>query len=196
MRSYRTKEVLEHLKGLCGAHDITQNQLVHWAVKGVVKPSIQDADGHGSYREYALQDLIKAAIAGNLVNMGISLGKLKSVFESLERKEFPDPDYAAAAAALYGYFPYRSIWEALKENPAKHQWFCITARDVVEGSSLIPGSTEFFFCADLSRLAGRTESRPVMRMADPGERTVVSSATLVNVYEALDLLKKRTGDSL
>lgn len=176
MKSYRTKEVLKLLKGLDPQNDITQNQLIHWAETSVVKPSVQDADGHGSYREYALKDLVKAAITSRLLSVGLSLRDVKRYFDAFE----------SASYFRRSGKEYVDLWDALRNDPENYRYFF----EITYGGRdrLVVG--ESGFCADIVlEFLGR-ERQEAYR------GSVMMSGRFINICEIVDSLRERTGESL
>jgi len=118
MKTYRTKEILRIIPGL------TQNQLVHWAEKGIVRPSYQDADGHGSVRLYIFKDLIKMVITLQLLQFGTGLSKVQGVFDWLEGNILidgkPAEDYYVIGTSDK---KHKDIWEALKKDIDSFHYF-------------------------------------------------------------------------
>jgi len=70
---------------------VSQRCLDYWAERGIVTPSIQPADGKGSERRYAFDDLVKLALVKKLRVAGLSLQKIRKGLERL-RKRWPKND--------------------------------------------------------------------------------------------------------
>ncbi len=62
---------------------ITYRQLDYWARTDLVRPSMADASGSGSRRQYSYQDLLELKIIKNLLGAGIKLESVRDVFEYL-----------------------------------------------------------------------------------------------------------------
>jgi DNA-binding transcriptional MerR regulator len=58
----------------------------YWATTGFVVPSISDAEGRGTERKYAFDDLVALRIARDLRKKGISLQALRSIVAELRRR--------------------------------------------------------------------------------------------------------------
>ena len=174
MKSYRTKEALRHLQGF----RITQNQLIHWAEKRIVVPSIRDASGYSSYREYAFRDLVKAAIVSRLLTIGMSLYDVEDFFELWE-EDFRDVQKKG----------YKTIWDALKAEPDEFQYYCeITYADKTREPPS-DWQTVFDFwpdAADCISRPGRVQLK---------DQILIRSVRIVNISEIVHILKVRTGDS-
>lgn len=63
-QEYRAPEV-------CRLAGITYRQLDYWARNGSLKPSIRDCDGSGTQRLYSSDDVKKAQVLAELLNLGI-----------------------------------------------------------------------------------------------------------------------------
>jgi DNA-binding transcriptional MerR regulator len=62
---------------------ITYRQLDYWARTGLVRPSLVDAAGSGSRRQYSYRDLLELKVIKNLLDAGIKLESVRDVFEYL-----------------------------------------------------------------------------------------------------------------
>ncbi len=111
MRTYKTKEALHIVGGISQIEEwISQNQLVHWAEKGIVPPSAQDADGHGSYRLYTFRDLVKMAVVKEFLELGMSLRTTRAILDVMI-----DAKYGDAVRGGDEEF-YANLWDGLGEN--------------------------------------------------------------------------------
>jgi DNA-binding transcriptional MerR regulator len=62
---------------------ITYRQLDYWARTDLVRPSVTDASGSGSRREYSYQNLLELKVIKTLLDSGIRLEQVREVFEYL-----------------------------------------------------------------------------------------------------------------
>jgi DNA-binding transcriptional MerR regulator len=62
---------------------ITYRQLDYWARTDLIRPSLADAKGSGSRRQYAYQDLLELRIVKQLLDAGIKLETVRDVFKQL-----------------------------------------------------------------------------------------------------------------
>ena len=60
---------------------ITYRQLDYWARTHLVRPSLADAAGSGSRRSYSYTDLLELKLIKRLLDAGIKLEQVRSVFE-------------------------------------------------------------------------------------------------------------------
>lgn len=62
---------------------ITYRQLDYWARTGLVRPTLADAAGSGSRRQYSYRDLLELRVIKNLLDAGIKLESVRVVFDYL-----------------------------------------------------------------------------------------------------------------
>jgi DNA-binding transcriptional MerR regulator len=79
---------------------ITYRQLDYWARTDLIRPSVTDASGSGSRRKYAYADLLELRIIKQLLEAGIKLESVRSVFAELRR--LVGDDIAAANLVIEG----------------------------------------------------------------------------------------------
>lgn len=60
--------------------DITYRQLDYWARTDLVKPSMAEATGSGSRRQYSYRDLLELKVIKSLLDAGIRLEQVRKVF--------------------------------------------------------------------------------------------------------------------
>lgn len=60
--------------------DITYRQLDYWARTDLVRPSLADASGSGSRRQYSYRDLLELKVIKSLLDSGIRLEQVRKVF--------------------------------------------------------------------------------------------------------------------
>ncbi|MCP3988805.1 MAG: MerR family transcriptional regulator [Actinomycetia bacterium] len=63
---------------------ITYRQLDYWARTDLVRPSLADATGSGSRRSYSYRDLLKLKVIKTLLDAGLRLETVRSVFGYME----------------------------------------------------------------------------------------------------------------
>ena len=59
---------------------ITYRQLDYWARTDLIKPSMADANGSGSRRQYSYRDLLELKVIKSLLDAGIRLEQVRKVF--------------------------------------------------------------------------------------------------------------------
>ncbi len=65
---------------------ISYRQLDHWARKGLVQPSVAQAEGSGSRRRYSYNDLVEFKIAKKMRDQGIDLKSIARAFDYLRNQ--------------------------------------------------------------------------------------------------------------
>jgi len=79
---------------------ITYRQLDYWARTDLVRPSLADASGSGSRRQYSYRDLLELRVIKSLLDAGIKLESVRTAFQYL--REHVDTDIAAAHLVISG----------------------------------------------------------------------------------------------
>lgn len=79
---------------------ITYRQLDYWARTDLVRPSLSDATGSGSRRRYSYRDLLELRMIKTLLDAGIKLESVRTVFEYL--REHVSTDIASAHIVING----------------------------------------------------------------------------------------------
>jgi len=79
---------------------ISYRQLDYWARTNLVRPSLADAAGSGSRRQYSYRDLLELRMIKGLLGAGIKLESVRDVFDYL-RANVTD-DIAAANVVISG----------------------------------------------------------------------------------------------
>ena len=62
---------------------ISYRQLDYWARTGLVTPSVKDAGGSGTQREYSFQDIVLLRAIKNLLDTGVNLQRIRKAIEFL-----------------------------------------------------------------------------------------------------------------
>ncbi len=62
---------------------ISYRQLDYWARTDLVRPSLADASGSGSRRQYAYRDLLELKVVKSMLDAGIKLESVRAAFEYL-----------------------------------------------------------------------------------------------------------------
>ena len=79
---------------------ITYRQLDYWARTDLVRPSVTDAAGSGSRRQYSYRDLLELKVIKSLLDSGIKLESVRGVFDYL--REQLGEDIASAQLVISG----------------------------------------------------------------------------------------------
>jgi DNA-binding transcriptional MerR regulator len=94
--------VAEHYSGKKAAEivGITYRQLDYWARTDLVRPSVADAAGSGSRRQYSYRDLLELKVVKSLLDAGIRLESVREAFHYL--RDQLGEDIAAAQLVISG----------------------------------------------------------------------------------------------
>jgi DNA-binding transcriptional MerR regulator len=68
---------------------ISYRQLDYWARTGLVRPSIQDAQGSGTQRLYSFQDLALLKLVKRMLDSGVSLQQIRKAMGTLKALKEP-----------------------------------------------------------------------------------------------------------
>lgn len=79
---------------------ITYRQLDYWARTDLVRPSVADASGSGTRRQYSYRDLLELKVIKTLLDAGIKLESVRSVFSYL--RDQLGEDIASAQLVING----------------------------------------------------------------------------------------------
>ena len=71
---------------VCNLVGITYRQLDYWARTGLIKPSIQTAQGSGTQRRYSFTDIVQLKVVKRLLDAGMSLKKIRSAMSILREQ--------------------------------------------------------------------------------------------------------------
>lgn len=64
---------------------LTPRQLDHWARRGFLRPSLEEASGYGSRRRYSFSDIVKLRVAARLRASGVGLARIRHCMDALKR---------------------------------------------------------------------------------------------------------------
>lgn len=79
---------------------ISYRRLDYWARTDLVRPSAADATGSGSRRRYTYRDLLELKVIKKLLDAGIKLEAIRTVFAYM--REHVDTDISAAHIVIEG----------------------------------------------------------------------------------------------
>lgn len=66
--------------------DITYRQLDYWARTDLITPSLVEAAGSGSRRQYSYDDLVRLKVIKRLLDNGIKLEKVRAIFDYIRNE--------------------------------------------------------------------------------------------------------------
>jgi DNA-binding transcriptional MerR regulator len=85
---------------VCKIVGISYRQLDYWARTDLVRPSLADARGSGTQRQYSYRDLVRLKVIKNLLDSGVKLQTARKAVEYV-RGDLGD-DWASASLVLNG----------------------------------------------------------------------------------------------
>lgn len=91
---------------VCSLVDITYRQLDYWARTGLLRPSLQQAQGSGSQRLYSFTDVVQLKVIKRLLDAGMSLKKIRSAVEILRQQLASDRPLADVTLLSDGHTIY------------------------------------------------------------------------------------------
>jgi len=71
---------------VCKLVGISYRQLDYWARTGLIRPSIQTAQGSGTQRRYSFTDIVQLKVVKRLLDAGMSLKKIRSAMDILREQ--------------------------------------------------------------------------------------------------------------
>jgi DNA-binding transcriptional MerR regulator len=101
-QSKRERALSEGFSGRRAAEivGITYRQLDYWARTDLVRPSLADANGSGSRRQYSYRDLLELKVVKSLLDAGIRLESVREAFTYL--REHLGEDIVTANLVIRG----------------------------------------------------------------------------------------------
>jgi DNA-binding transcriptional MerR regulator len=69
---------------VCEVVGVTYRQLDYWTTTGLVTPSVRGAEGSGSQRLYAFEDIVRLKVIKRLLDAGVSLQRIRAALEFVE----------------------------------------------------------------------------------------------------------------
>lgn len=71
---------------VCKIVGITYRQLDYWARTGLVEPSVRKAEGSGTQRLYAFDDVVRLKVVKRMLDAGVSLQKVRFAVDELRAR--------------------------------------------------------------------------------------------------------------
>ena len=85
---------------VCKIVGITYRQLDYWARTDLIRPSIADAHGSGTHRQYSYRDLVELKVIKRLLDAGVSLQSARRAVDYLRQNL--EEDIASANLVING----------------------------------------------------------------------------------------------
>ncbi|MPZ72936.1 MAG: MerR family transcriptional regulator [Nitriliruptorales bacterium] len=71
---------------VCKIVGITYRQLDYWTTTGLITPSVRNAEGSGSQRLYAFDDIVQLKVIKSLLDAGVSLQRIRAALEFVRER--------------------------------------------------------------------------------------------------------------
>jgi DNA-binding transcriptional MerR regulator len=71
---------------VCKIVGISYRQLDYWTTTGLITPSVRDAEGSGSQRLYAFEDIVQLRVIKSLLDAGVSLQRIRAALEFVRER--------------------------------------------------------------------------------------------------------------
>ena len=71
---------------VCKIVGISYRQLDYWTTTGLITPSVRDAEGSGTQRLYAFEDIVQLKVIKNLLDAGVSLQRIRAALEFVRER--------------------------------------------------------------------------------------------------------------
>lgn len=146
---------------VCKVVGVTYRQLDYWTTTGLIKPSIRDAEGSGSQRLYAFEDIVQLKVVKRLLDAGISLQQIRKALEWVRDQNLSlrDVTLLADASRVYAVTEEREIFDIIRQGQGV---FALDVGPVVQEAE-----------ADVTALPAERATPPVARRRRAGEAQAV-----------------------
>jgi DNA-binding transcriptional MerR regulator len=71
---------------VCQIVGISYRQLDYWTTTGLITPSVRDAEGSGSQRLYAFDDIVQLKVIKRLLDTGVSLQRIRTAIDFVRQR--------------------------------------------------------------------------------------------------------------
>lgn len=103
---------------VCKVVGITYRQLDYWTTTGLIRPSIRDAEGSGSQRLYAFDDIVQLKVVKRLLDAGISLQQIRKALDWVREHDLSlsNVTLIADAKQVYALTEERDLLDVIKRG--------------------------------------------------------------------------------
>lgn len=142
---------------VCKIVGISYRQLDYWTTTGLVRPSVRDADGSGSQRLYAFDDIVQLRIIKNLLDTGVSLQRIRAAIEFVRERglDLRHVTLLSDGTTVYALDDQREIIDLIRKGQGV---FAIAVDPVVEQLE-----------AEITALPSERAEPPVRRSTRPAQ---------------------------
>ncbi len=71
---------------VCQIVGISYRQLDYWTTTGLITPSVRSAEGSGSQRLYAFEDIVQLRVIKSLLDAGVSLQRIRAAIDYVRER--------------------------------------------------------------------------------------------------------------
>lgn len=106
---------------VCNVVGISYRQLDYWATKGIVTPSIADAQGSGSRRLYGFNDIVQLRVIKKLLDAGVTLPKIRRALDFVRhdlKRSLSDVTLVSDGVTIHACLSPTEIVDALRGGQA------------------------------------------------------------------------------
>jgi len=97
---------------------ISYRQLDHWTRTGLVSASVRRAEGSGSQRVYAFEDIVRLRVIKRLLDAGVTLERIRRALEELtaQGRSLSDVTLASDGRTVYAIDDDRQLLDLLRKG--------------------------------------------------------------------------------
>ena len=123
---------------VCKIVGISYRQLDYWARTELVTPSLQPAQGSGSQRLYAFEDLVRLKLIKKLLDAGISLQRVREAVDYLRDtgQDMSDVTIASDGSSIFALHSANEVMDLLRRGQGVFGIAVKPVMDEVEASVL------------------------------------------------------------
>ena len=123
---------------VCKIVGISYRQLDYWARTELVTPSLQPAQGSGSQRLYAFEDLVRLKLIKKLLDAGVSLQRVREAVDYLRDtgQNMSDVTIASDGASIFALHSADEVMDLLRRGQGVFGIAVKPVMDEVEASVL------------------------------------------------------------
>lgn len=103
---------------VCRIVGISYRQLDYWARTGLVNPSLRRAEGSGTQRLYAFEDIVRFRVVKRLLDAGVNLERIRVALEELaaQGRSLSEVTLASDGSTVYAIDDDRQLLDLLRRG--------------------------------------------------------------------------------
>jgi DNA-binding transcriptional MerR regulator len=148
---------------VCKIVGISYRQLDYWTTTGLVRATVRDADGSGSQRLYAFDDIVQLKLIKRLLDTGVSLQRIRKAIDFVRERgmSLRDVTLMSDGASVYALDDDRQIIDLIQRGQGV---FAIALRPLYDEIE-----------ADITSLPAERAEPPVVRRFGVEDETAAGS---------------------